>query len=130
MKILFVTHYFPPEVNAPASRTHEHCRRWVRDGHDVIVITGVPNHPRGEVFEGFENQWIQNDEIDGIRVIRTWMFLAANAGFAKRTANYLLFALTAVFASFRVRSPDIVVATSPQFFVGVAGAIIAKLKRR
>jgi glycosyltransferase involved in cell wall biosynthesis len=130
MKILFVTHYFPPEVNAPANRTHEHCRRWVQDGHDVTVITGIPNHPRGEIFEGFENRWIQQDEIDGIRVIRTWMYLAPNAGFAKRVANYLLFALTSVLASFRVRSPDIVVATSPQFFVGVAGAIIAKLKRR
>ncbi|MEZ4292497.1 MAG: hypothetical protein R3E53_18925 [Myxococcota bacterium] len=50
MKILFLTHYFPPEVNAPANRTHEHCRRWVADGHDVTVITGVPNHPRGRVF--------------------------------------------------------------------------------
>jgi colanic acid biosynthesis glycosyl transferase WcaI len=130
MKILFVTHYFPPEVNAPASRTHEHCRRWALDGHDVTVITGVPNHPRGEVFDGFENRWIQEEEIDGIRVIRTWMFLARNAGFAKRVANYLLFAATAIFASFRVKKPDIVVATSPQFFVGVAGAIIAKLKRR
>ena len=130
MKILFVTHYFPPEVNAPANRTHEHCRRWVADGHDVTVITGVPNHPRGEVFDGFENRWIQEEEIDGIRVIRTWMFLAQNAGFAKRVANYLLFAFTAILASFRAGKPDIVVATSPQFFVGVAGAIIAKLKRR
>jgi len=130
MKILFVTHYFPPEVNAPANRTHEHCRRWVEDGHDVTVITGVPNHPRGEVFDGFENRWIQEEVIDGIRVIRTWMYLAPNAGFMKRIANYLLFALTATLASFRAERPDIVVATSPQFFVGVAGAIIAKLKRR
>ncbi|HIF95184.1 MAG: glycosyltransferase family 4 protein [Myxococcales bacterium] len=130
MKILFVTHYFPPEVNAPANRTHEHCRRWVLDGHDVTVITGVPNHPRGEVFDGFENKWIQEETIDGIHVIRTWMYLAPNAGFLKRIANYLVFALTAILASFRTNRPDIVVATSPQFFVGVAGAIIAKLKRR
>lgn len=130
MKILFVTHYFPPEVNAPANRTHEHCRRWVEDGHDVTVITGVPNHPRGEIFDGFENRWVQKEEIDGIHVIRTWMLLAPNAGFAKRVANYLLFAFTAVLASFRAEKPDIVVATSPQFFVGIAGAIISKLKRR
>jgi len=130
MKILFVTHYFPPEVNAPANRTYEHCRRWVQDGHSVTVITGVPNHPRGEIFDGFENRWFQEEEVDGIRVIRTWMFLAQNAGFAKRVANYLLFALTAVLASFRADKPDLVVATSPQFFVGIAGAIISKLKRR
>lgn len=130
MKILFFTHYFPPEVNAPANRTHEHCRRWVQDGHDVTVITGVPNHPRGVVFDGYENRWIQEETIDGIRVIRTWMYVTPNSGFAKRVLNYLGFALTAVLASFRAERPDVVIATSPQFFVGVAGAIVAKWKRR
>ncbi len=59
MKILFVSHYFPPEVNAPANRTHEHCRRWVQDGHEVTVLTGVPNHPRGRIFPGYRNRWIR-----------------------------------------------------------------------
>jgi colanic acid biosynthesis glycosyl transferase WcaI len=130
MKILFVTHYFPPEVNAPANRTHEHCRRWVQDGHDVTVITGIPNHPRGVVFDGYENRWLQEEQVDGIRVIRTWMYLAPNSGFLKRIANYLFFAITAVLASRRAGKPDLVIATSPQFFVGVAGAIIARVKRR
>ncbi len=130
MHILFITHYFPPEVNAPANRTYEHCRRWVEDGHQVTVITGVPNHPRGQIFEGHENRWIQEQEHDGIRVIRTWMYLTPNSGFPRRVANYLLFAVTAILASPRVRKPDLVVATSPQFFVGLAGALIARLKRR
>lgn len=130
MKILFVSHYFPPEVNAPANRTHEHCRRWAADGHDVTVITGVPNHPRGRIFPGYRNRLIQEERIDGIRVIRTWMYLTPNAGFLRRVANYLLFAVTATLASFRADRPDVVVATSPQFFCGVAGAIVAKLKRR
>ena len=49
----------PPEVNAPANRTHEHCRRWVQDGHEVTVLTGVPNHPRGVIFDGYQNRLIQ-----------------------------------------------------------------------
>jgi len=130
VKILFVTHYFPPEVNAPANRTHEHCRRWIQDGHEVTVITGVPNHPRGVIFDGYHNRWLQEEQLDGIRVIRTWMYLTPNSGFLRRVINYLFFALTATLASFRAERPDVVVATSPQFFVGVAGSIIAKLKRR
>ncbi len=130
MKILFVSHYFPPEVNAPANRTHEHARRWVADGHAVTVVTGVPNHPRGRLFPGYENRWLQEETIDGIRVIRTWMYVTPNSGFARRVANYLLFALTAVLAARHVGRPDLVVATSPQFFVGVAGALIARMKRR
>lgn len=130
MKILFISHYFPPEVNAPANRTFEHCRRWVQDGHEVTVITGVPNHPHGRVFPGFENRWIQEEQRDGIRVIRTWMYLTPNSGFMKRVANYLLFAVTAVLASTRTDKPDLVIATSPQFFCGLAGAVVSKLKRR
>lgn len=130
MKILFLSHYFPPEVNAPASRTHEHARRWVADGHRVTVITGVPNHPRGQMFPGYRNRWLQIEEIDGIRVIRTWMYITPNEGFVKRTLNYILFAITAVLACFRAERPDVVVATSPQFFCGLAGAVVALLKRR
>ena len=130
MKILFLSHYFPPEVNAPANRTHEHARRWVADGHEVTIITGVPNHPRGELFPGYHNRWLQEGQIDGIRVLRTWMYLTANEGFLKRTLNYVLFAVTAVLASFRAERPDVVVATSPQFFCGLAGAMVAFLKRR
>ena len=52
MRILFFSHYFPPEVNAPANRTHEHCREWVKAGHEVHVITCVPSHPRGVPFHG------------------------------------------------------------------------------
>lgn len=128
MRILFVSHYFPPEVNAPASRTHEHCREWVRKGHEVTVLTGVPNHPRGVLFEGYENRWIQEEAVDGIRVIRTWMFLSANEGFGGRIANYLLFALAAVLACPKADRPDVVIATSPQFFAGLAGMVISRLR--
>ena len=130
MKILFLTHNVPPEVNTPANRTHEHCRRWVADGHEVTVITGVPNHPRGVIFDGYENRLYQEETIDGIRVIRTWMYLTPNSGFARRVVNYLGFAATSIIASFKADKPDLVIATSPQFFAGRAGAVVAKLKRR
>lgn len=130
MKILFLTHYFPPEVNAPANRTHEHARRWAADGHDVTIITGVPNHPKGELFDGYANRWFQEEQIDGIRVLRTWMYVTSNEGFLKRTLNYVLFAITAVLASFRAARPDVVIATSPQFFCGLAGMVVSWLKWR
>ena len=130
MKILFVSHYFPPEVNAPASRTHEHARRWVADGHEVTVITCVPNHPRGEIFPGYRNRLVQEERVDGIRVIRPWTYVTPNEGFLRRTLNYLIFAVGALLVSARAARPDVVVATSPQFFAGIAGAAIAVRKRR
>lgn len=130
MKILFVSHYFPPEVNAPASRTYEHARQWVEDGHEVTVITCAPNHPRGALFPGYRNGFVQEERIDGIRVIRSWSYIAPNERFLKRTLNYLTFAVTSILVCFKADRPDVVVATTPQFFAGIAGAIIARLRRR
>ena len=65
MRILFLTDNFPPEVNAPATRTHEHCKEWVKKGAEVTVITCFPNFPKGKVYEGYKNQWKKTEEIDG-----------------------------------------------------------------
>lgn len=130
MKILFFCHYFPPEGNAPASRTYEHCVRWVRAGHDVTVITCVPNVPNGVPYEGYQNRWrSQHEDVDGIHVVRVWTILAANAGFAMRILNYLSYMFSAVWAGLRVRRPDVVIATSPQFFCGWAGVLVQFFRR-
>ena len=65
MHILFLSHYFPPEVNAPALRTYEHCRRWAARGHRVTVVTCAPNCPNGIVFDGYRNSWRSEEETDG-----------------------------------------------------------------
>ncbi len=129
MKILFLTHYFPPEGNAPASRTHEHTKRWVAAGHEVTVITSAPNVPHGRVYPGYRNALFQVEYLDGIRVIRVWTFLAANAGKIRRTLNYLSYCLTAPLAGLACARPDVLIATSPQFFCGWAGVILSWLRR-
>ena len=80
MHILFLSDNFPPEVNAPASRTHEHCRQWVRAGEQVTVVTCAPNFPKGRVFDGYRNRLWHEEMIEGIRVIRVWSYITANEG--------------------------------------------------
>ena len=129
MRILFFSHYFPPEVNAPATRTYDHCVRWARAGHDVTVVTCVPNCPEGVVYSGYRSRLRRQVEmVDGVWVVRVWTYLAANAGTVRRIVNYLSFLLSAVLASVRLPRPDIVVATSPQFFCGWAGVLVSWLK--
>ena len=130
MHIVFLTDNFPPEGNAPATRTIEHASRWVASGHQVTVITGVPNFPEGKVFDGFKNRWYQTEEVLGIKVIRVKTYIAANEGFAKRILDYLSFMFSGFFAGLFVKKPDVVVATSPQFFTAVAGWALAGLRRK
>jgi glycosyltransferase involved in cell wall biosynthesis len=130
MHILFLTHYFPPEVNAPASRTFENCSRWVKDGHRVTVLTCAPNHPKGVVYPGYSNKWSQWEEQSGVSVLRVKTYVTANEGIFKRTLNYLSYMASATLFAKSVRDVDLVISTSPQFFCGVAGLFVARLKRR
>ena len=52
MRILFLTDNFPPETNAPATRTYEHCKKWIEMGYQITVITCFPNFPKGKIFKG------------------------------------------------------------------------------
>ncbi len=130
MKILFLTDNFAPESNAPAIRTHEHTRSWVEMGHEVTVITCVPNFPAGVVFEGYRNRLFQREVIDGVQVIRVWTYITRNEGFLKRTLDYVSFMFSAIIASLFVSRPDVVIATSPQFFTAIAGWVVSCLKWR
>ncbi len=130
MHILFLTDNFPPEVNAPASRTYEHCREWVKTGHRVTVVTCFPNFPRGKVYEGYRNLPWKKEMMDGIRVIRVWSYITANKGFIKRTLDYLSFMVSAIAVASWVRNPDLVVGTSPQFFTACAAYAVSRLRRK
>jgi len=128
MRLLFLTDNFPPEVNAPATRTYEHCREWVRAGVDVTVITCAPNFPEGEVYDGYKNKLISKQTIDGIKAIRVWSYITANEGLLKRSLDYFSFAITSFTAGLTVKS-DLIVATSPQFFTALSGRWLGFFKR-
>lgn len=129
MHILFLTDNFPPEVNAPASRTFEHCREWVEAGHRVTVITCAPNFPKGKVFEGYRNRLWQTETMAGIRVIRVWSYITANEGFVGRVLDYVSYMASATLAAPFAGKPDIVIATSPQFFTACAGYLVSRMRR-
>lgn len=129
--ILFLSHYFPPEVNAPANRTFEHCRRWAKNKDiSITVVTNFPNHPDGKILGHYRNRLKAEEEIECIRVVRLLTVITANEGLLLRTFNYVFFMIVSVFfVLLSRRKYDIVIATSPQFFCGIAGAIISKVKR-
>lgn len=129
MHVLFLTDNFPPEGNAPASRTYEHAVQWVKSGHDVTVITCAPNFPEGKVYAGYQNKLYDVSCINGIRVVRVKTYISANEGFIKRILDYLSFMVSGFIASIFQRKVDVVIATSPQFFCACAGWATSVIKR-
>ena len=130
MHILFISQYFPPEVNTPAARTAEHAEVWAKDGHKVTVLTAFPHHPTGVVPRRYRRRALMRENCNGINVIRTFVYPAANRGFFKRILSYVSFMASAcLLGPFWIRKPDVVVATSPQFFVAIAGWVLSKIRR-
>lgn len=130
MNILFLTDNFPPEVNAPASRTYEHCRLWVKAGHAVTVVTCAPNFPTGKVFGGYRNRLVQEENMEGMRVIRAWSYISANEGFVRRAVDYFSFMVSGSIAALCVKDIDVVIGTSPQFFTACAAWFVGAVKRK
>ena len=130
MKILFITDNFPPEVNAPATRTYEHVKEWIKDKDvDVTVVTCFPNFPHGKVYDGYKNKLYQKENLDGIEVIRVWSYITSNSGFFKRVLDYVSFGVMAFLVGLFTKH-DIIIATSPQFFTTWAAWGISKIKRK
>ena len=129
MKILFITDNFPPEVNAPATRTYEHAQEWIKLGAEVTVITCAPNFPHGNIYEGYKNKLYQKEMMDGIEVIRVWSYITANSGFAKRVIDYVSFAFSAFLVGLFSKY-DIIIATSPQFFTTWTAWGLSKIRRK
>ena len=131
MKILYVSQYFPPEMGAPAARVAELSRHWARDGHEVTVLTGFPNHPTGVVAAEYRRRLrrlVMREEVEAVNVVRTWLLPFPNRKAHERMLNYSSFCVSAASTGLFVERPDVVIATSPQLLVGLSGWWIARWK--
>ncbi len=130
MRILYVSHYFPPEMGAPAGRVAGLARQWAQAGHDVHVLTGFPHHPTGKIHPEYRRAFRRGfvrQEFAGATVHRTWIFPAANKGKILRSLNYASFMASAALAgSLRLPRPDVIIATSPQLLCAAAGWLLSR----
>jgi colanic acid biosynthesis glycosyl transferase WcaI len=130
MRILLLTDNYPPESNAPAVRASAHAKRWSELGHETSVVTCFPNFPEGKLYEGHRQSFRKRQMIDGVDVTRVPTLIFPNAGTFKRTIDFVSYMVSGSIASLFLPRPDVVVATSPQFFTAVAGWLVSALRRR
>jgi colanic acid biosynthesis glycosyl transferase WcaI len=129
VKILYVSQYFPPEMGAPAGRAAELSRLWVEDGHEVTVLTGIPNHPTGIVPPEYRSKFrrlVTHDAYHGVNVVRTWLLPFPNRKAYERMLNYSSFCISSATTGVFLDKPDLVIATSPQLLVGLSGWWLAR----
>lgn len=125
MRLLVVSQYFWPEN----FRINDLVTELVSRGHQVSVLTGVPNYPDGHVFPGYRQAPEKYASYEGARVVRIPM-LPRGKGAARLMLNYLSFLLSGLtFGTWRLRGQDfdaiLMFATSP-----ITSALPAVLLRR
>lgn len=129
MRVVLVSQYFPPEVGATQSRMQSFADHLAAQGHDVTVITEFPNHPHGVIPEAYHGRIVEDDRSNAYRVLRVWVRASTQKTQQTRMEFYLSFMALATAVTPRIGRADVVVATSPPLFAGLAGAAIARLMR-
>jgi putative colanic acid biosynthesis glycosyltransferase WcaI len=128
MRFLILSQYFPPEIGGPQTRLAAMSRELVRLGHEVEVVTALPNYPTGRVFPGYRRTLYRHDRWEGISVHRVWSYAAVGRGF-RRLWNYFSFALTSSLGLVKARRPDYLFVESPPLFLGVPAFVMSRLWR-
>ena len=129
MKLLILTQYFPPEVGAPQNRLFELAVRLKKKGADVQVLTAMPNYPQMSVYEGYKGRFRYFEQLEGLDVYRSWIYVSKKRGIAFRLLNYFSFVFSSFFAGcFRTGKYDIIICESPPLFLGLSAYLLKKVK--
>jgi len=129
LRILFITQYFPPEVGAAASRIQDITEELSARGHDITVVTEIPNYPTGIIHRKYRFKLFYKERINNIKVIRTFVLASGRQSFLQRILLYTSFMFSSILGSLFINGIDAVLATSPPLFVGLSGYCVARLKR-
>lgn len=129
MRLTILTQYYPPEVGAPQNRLSELAQEMVKHGHAVTVLTAMPNYPTGKIYPGY-GRLLRRETLNGVRVIRTFIYPTQKADLLHRMANYLSFvASSALFGTFLLARSEYLLVESPPLFLGISAFWLSRLKR-
>ena len=128
MRFLFLTQYFPPEIGGPQTRLRSVAQHLLEAGHEVEVVTSLPNYPRGKFFAGYEHRFYMRETLQGVPVHRVWLYPALGGGFG-RILNYLSFTLTCIFGLLRSHRPDFLFVESPPLTLSIPAWLFSRIWR-
>jgi glycosyltransferase involved in cell wall biosynthesis len=129
MKILFLTQFFSPETGAASKRVYGLARQLVKLGHEVHVVTGMPNYPSGRIKDEYKKKIFCFEKIDGINVSRYYVYVSKKRNTLNRMLNYFSLVLSSLFFLLKRREIDIIITSSPPLFLGLTGVIMSKIKK-
>jgi glycosyltransferase involved in cell wall biosynthesis len=130
MRVVFLTHYYPPEAGAPQARISALAAGLVHHGWDVAVHTGFPHYPAGRVLAPYRNRPLMRERgAGGEQIVRSAIYATPNLGFTRRLLNHVSLCASALATAPASGRADVVVVESPPLFLAAAGVAYAAAKR-
>ncbi len=130
MKIGILTQYFPPEMGAPQARLSELAVRLQRRGHELTIITAMPNYPTGRVFDAYRRRLFARENMNGMRIIRTAIYPSKSSNLMVRLASYMSFVFSSLLlGTWSIGKLDLLIVESPPLFLAMSGIPMARLTR-
>jgi glycosyltransferase involved in cell wall biosynthesis len=127
MRLAIISQYYPPETGAPQNRLSDLAVRLVRRGHDVQVLTALPNYPGTAIHPEYVGRENMVETMDGVRVARVGLYVPREKRFIPRLRNYLSFAWNARRHGARLlHRPEVVLLESPPLFAAIAAVPLAR----
>jgi colanic acid biosynthesis glycosyl transferase WcaI len=128
MKILFLSMHYKPEPCD--TRTSQLAEALAVRGHETQALTSFPNYPFGKVYDGYKQRPAKRELIEGVQVTRVPMLPDHSMSAKRRALSYLSFGFSAaLIGAFVTRRPDLIWIHHPPLTTGIAGFLLAKVKR-
>lgn len=130
MHVLIVTNYFAPEVGAAAVRLTRLAKGLHQRGHQVTVLTSLPHYPQGRIHGSHRGKAMVTTDLNGIRVVQTWLLATSSPRISRKLPSQISFMASALVFGLRIPRPDVILVEAQPIFTGIAGMLLALLKRR
>ena len=112
------TQYYLPEIGAPQARLSALAERATQRGHQVTVLTAMPNYPRGKIYPGYGGIFCK-EKMNGVDILRSFIYPTQNTDILQRLTNYFSFVFSsATIGSLRLNNIDFLLTESPPLFFG------------
>ena len=131
MRVVIFSQFFPPEMEPTGFMFHSLSMHLAKSHkiENIEVICGFPNFPEGKFINRNWYSLFRKKNEEGVNINNVMVIPSDNKSNIKRIINYTSYLVTSTLRGIFLKSPDIVVASSPPIFTALAGLIVAKLKR-
>lgn len=129
MKILLVAQYYVPEDVGIGVQLHQLTTDLAARGHHVTMLTAFPNYPSRVVFEGYRGKALLRERMDGVEVIRTYIYASPRKSLRSKALNFGSFCASAIVGGLLASRPDAIYCVMPPLPLGLSVEFVALVKR-